>query len=105
MSANDWNPRVLAFLRAHGLTEAAIARKSGEDVPRLMIDGSSNLWTVHYMVWISKRWFEWAASLGFTKGSEPHRAALREGHTPEAFDAWLLAAWGGGYVSPQSNAD
>jgi hypothetical protein len=79
------NPRVLLWLKANGLTPDSIARRSGEDVRQVVIDGHRNLWTVHYIAWIDRRWREWAASLGFNT----QRDAVLSGHTHDEFDAWL----------------
>ena len=88
------NPRVLAWLAAVGLEPKDIARPSGADVPQVTIDGEKNLWTVHYTSWIWRQWREWAASLGFTRGSYPcgsypWEQALLAGHTQAEFDAYL----------------
>lgn len=82
------NPRVLAWLDAHGLPADAIARRCGDDVPRVSLNGDVNVWTVHYSKWIHERWQEWAATLGFY-GDYAWRNALLAGNRDEAFDAWL----------------
>lgn len=85
------NPRVLAWLRAVGLTPEDTYRKSGDDVPMVTIDGHRNIWTIHYSEWIMARWTEWAHGLGFkrTHGQDAHIMALFGGHTDAEFDAWL----------------
>jgi hypothetical protein len=87
------NPRVLLWLKAVGLTAAAIARPSGADVPRVTVDGYTNLWTILYSEWIMGKWEAWALSLGFTQKTEksvrPHVKAQLAGHTSDEFDKWL----------------
>lgn len=83
------NPRVLLWLAAHQLSPNSIVRLSGDDIPQVTIAGERNLWTVHYSQWISKRWRDWAATLGFVKGSTPWREALLAGHSDAEFDRWL----------------
>jgi hypothetical protein len=75
----------LLWLKAVGLEEKDIARKSGEDVPRVTVAGYKNLWTLLYSEWILARWTEWARLLGY----KDHRAAGAEGHTDAEFDTWL----------------
>lgn len=82
------NPRVLLWLAAAGLAPADIARRSGEDVPRVTVGGERNLWTVHYTCWIGARWREWAR----TKGFRDPVAAQLAGHVD--FDEWLEACLG-----------
>lgn len=88
------NPRVLIWLAAVGLRPSAIVRLCGEDVPLVKINGERNLWTIFYSEWITARWHEWAAKLGFTRGAEPWRVAQREGHSADEFDRWLREVYG-----------
>jgi len=67
----------------------------GEEVPRVTVDGYTNLWTILYSEWIMRKWTEWAGSLGFTElirtanRCTPHVRAQLAGHTAEEFDKWL----------------
>lgn len=82
------NPRVLAWLNAAGLKRSQIARRSGEDMPVVVVNGDRNEWTVHFTRWIGDRWTEWAQGLGF----KSHIEALLGGATDDEFDAFL-AEW------------
>lgn len=82
------NPRVLIWLRSINLTIKDIARKSGEDVVKITVNGNTNFWTIHYSEWIMEKWNQWGILLGYA-GSDAHRIAQANGHTAEEFDAWL----------------
>lgn len=79
------NPRVLLWLQTLGISPEAIARKSGEDIPLVEVDGHKSMWTLLYMEWIQHKWHEWARSLGY----KDYRVALADAHSDEEFDQWL----------------
>jgi hypothetical protein len=88
------NPRVLQWLRANRLTPADIARKSGLDVPSVTIDGHKNLWTIHYAIWSTHQWRDWAETLGYVRGLTPWRDAMANGHTEAEHETWMEQRWG-----------
>lgn len=80
------NPRFVIWAESIGESPAELMRQGRDEATR--IDGTP--WTVLFMFWISKRWCEWAAELGYCD----YRIALVKGYTHADFDAWLEAKYG-----------
>lgn len=72
----DWNPRYLAYARAHGRTPEEMVAYDDQRREAGTIDGG-------FVVWISERWREWAA----LRGIHPSQSYA---HHHAAFDAWLM---------------
>ena len=87
------NPRVAAFLAAHGLPLDVINRTNDGEMKLVTINGEKLMWTMHYGWWVVDRLKDWAAELGFEPGggSYAHEHAFMAGHTQKEFDAWLQA--------------
>ena len=92
------NPKVLKFLKAHGLPIDTINRDSDGEIKWITLNGKHLMWTVHYNWWVYDTLNEWAKSIGFgyEDGRQPYESAglCRCGHTREEFDAWLSAKYG-----------
>lgn len=71
-----WNPRYVAYARAHGNTPEYQSALDRERYPGGRMAG--------YLVWVSANWREWHADTG--RGPLPLTAADHA-----EFDAWLLA--------------
>lgn len=78
------NPLVLAFLRAHRLTEADIERRDG-DVRLIDWDGHKLPWTICFVQWNNARLTEYAFDV------------LHLTRDLETRDAWFIAQ-NAGYV-------
>lgn len=85
------NPRVALWLRAHGMTEADIARDPEGDSRRVTVGEHTLPWTILYGQWIRAQWRAWGQSFGF-RGDNAHEDAERAGKNRNGeFDAWLRA--------------
>lgn len=79
MTRPSYNPRFVIWAESIGVSPDELMLEPTQ------IDGTP--WTVLFMIWIQKRWRDWALELGY----RDHRAALADGHTHAHFDAWLEA--------------
>lgn len=68
-----WNPRYVAYARAHGRTPEDQLAHDKREYP--------GGWMGGFMVWMNQRWAEWRAT------PEPRDLPLAEHQA--AFDAWL----------------
>ena len=72
----SWNPRFVAYSRAHGLSPEGMLARDDEQWPGGRMAG--------FMLWLRTQWRDWAD----TQGGMP--AVLYPAHHA-AFDAWLDA--------------
>ena len=77
LEAVDYQPRYLAYCRAHGRTPEAMLAHDSDAWPGGRLCG--------FILWISDRWHEWRVATG----SRAHALDRKTDAEHAAFDAWL----------------
>ena len=74
-----WQPRYVHYARERGLSPEQVLEQDRKDFPGGVM--------CEYMIWIQKRWHEWAVLTEHPRAKNSNSKFSNDDHT--AFDSWL----------------